>query len=396
MRRGVLIFLAGLAACAPAQPPRAPSIDPNARTHEVNRELDGLHDDAATGDDSKYLAHFDQAAVYLGTDATERWDFADFAEFVHGHFQPKMASDGTATSGWKYRSLRRAVTLSADGNVAWFDEDLLGAAAGPTRGSGVLVRKDGRFRIVQYVLSVPIPNQHFAEVRALVSKPVQPPLDVRVRESYERAVAAATRGDLGAARTELASLLDETKTHPEQDLEFWIHNELTWVHWAGGNLDAAEAEVHAAGVALEHSTLDVAKKNELRLHERWDRAYLAFERVQREPNEKPLVTAATKLRAEYEAIARPANDHDGMAVLEAFSLVQTGKDKAAAVAARKVDIAQDSDLQDLYVLALALRAGGDVAGANRIVARVCAAKPYLMKPLLLPALTKRVGPCPPP
>jgi hypothetical protein len=355
-----------------------------------------LHEDAAAGDEGKYLAHFDHAAVYLGTDATERWSYADFAEFVHGHFQPKMAADGTATGGWKYTVQRRAITLSTDGNVAWFDEDLVGVTAGPTRGSGVLVRDGAHYRIAQYNLTVPIPNERFAEVRSLLLHPAAVPLAVRIKDSYDRAVLAATHGDLLAARTQLASLLEETKEHPAEDFEFWLHNQLTWVHWAAGNLDAAAAEVDAAGTTLDHSTLDPARKKSLRLHERWDRAYLAYERAARSPADKSLLRIASGARTDYEAIAKPAHDIDGMAVLEAFSLARSGRGKDASVVARKVDVTKDADLQDLYVIAVALKAGGDDAAARAIVARVCSAKPYLMKPLILPALVNEVAPCPPP
>lgn len=40
---------------------------------------------------------------------------------------------------------------------------------GPARGSGVLVRDDrGAWKIAQYNLSIPIPNERFKEVKALI------------------------------------------------------------------------------------------------------------------------------------------------------------------------------------------------------------------------------------
>jgi len=57
------------------------------------------------------------------------------------------------------------------GGVAWFEEDLETQNLGPARGSGVLVRAGPRWLIAQYVLSIPIPNQRFKEVRELLTSP---------------------------------------------------------------------------------------------------------------------------------------------------------------------------------------------------------------------------------
>jgi hypothetical protein len=51
--------------------------------------------------------------VFLGTDATERWDLAAFREFAHPYFAKGKA--------WTFVP-RRHVILSPAGDVAWFDE----------------------------------------------------------------------------------------------------------------------------------------------------------------------------------------------------------------------------------------------------------------------------------
>jgi hypothetical protein len=63
--------------------------------------------------------------------------------------------------------------------------------------------------------------------------------------------------------------------------------------------------------------------------------------------------------------------------------VRAGDRKGAAAAAAKVDVEQDKDLQDLYVLALAFDAAGDHERAGAIRARIRAAGEYLMKPLIV-------------
>ena len=50
------------------------------------------------------------------------------------------------------------------------DEDLATDTLGPARGSGVLVLREGRWLVEQYVLSVTVPNERFREVRELLER----------------------------------------------------------------------------------------------------------------------------------------------------------------------------------------------------------------------------------
>jgi hypothetical protein len=171
MGNGPVACLALLtAACAPSPAPLLPDpFDRAAAESEVARELDDFHDAAAHADEARYFAHFAPDGVFLGTDVTERWDLAAFRAYAHPHF--------AQGKGWTYHPLRRAVTVSPDGAVAWFDEDLRGDRVGPTRGSGVLVRTGGRWLIALYDLSITIPNERFDAVRAALDagQTQQPP-----------------------------------------------------------------------------------------------------------------------------------------------------------------------------------------------------------------------------
>src|SRR5579883_2241521 len=126
-----LVLALASSACGAAPSPRA-AFDRASAERDVASVLDDFHDAAAHADEPRYFAHFAPDAVFLGTDATERWDLAAFRAYAHERF-----SQG---KGWTYHVVRRAIDFSADGDVAWFDEDLRGDRAGPTRGSGVLVR----------------------------------------------------------------------------------------------------------------------------------------------------------------------------------------------------------------------------------------------------------------
>jgi hypothetical protein len=155
-----LLALAPIAwawACAP------PSRDGGLAVHQIEGELDDLHDAAALADEARYFGHFAASGVFLGTDATERWDVEGFRAYAHPRF--------SAGKGWVYRAKRRAVTIGDDGATAWFDEDLIGERAGPTRGSGVLVKHAGRWLIAQYNLAFTVPNDRFDDLRKVLASP---------------------------------------------------------------------------------------------------------------------------------------------------------------------------------------------------------------------------------
>lgn len=128
---------------------------------EIAAVLDDWHAAAAAADEERYFAHFDEEGVFLGTDATERWDVPAFRAFAHPHFAKGKA--------WSFRALRRAVLVDRAGRLAWFDEDLATPNLGPARGSGVLRRdRSGRWRIAQYNLAITVPNPQMDAVKALL------------------------------------------------------------------------------------------------------------------------------------------------------------------------------------------------------------------------------------
>ena len=148
-------FLIVVASLACASAPRRSSLDDQ---RAIGAALDDFHDAAARADEERYFAHFAPSGVFLGTDATERWDVAAFRAFAHPFFARGKA--------WSFHATRRSAVVR--GETAWFDEDLATDTLGPARGSGVLVLRDGRWLLEQYVLSVTVPNDRFREVRQLL------------------------------------------------------------------------------------------------------------------------------------------------------------------------------------------------------------------------------------
>lgn len=116
----------------------------------VAKVLDDFHDAAAKADEKRYFAHFTPDAVFMGTDATERWTVDAFKKFAAPHFQKKSA--------WTFVPKDRYVVLSPRGDVAWFDEVVDSEHMGACRGTGVLRKIDGTWRIAHYNLTLPIPN----------------------------------------------------------------------------------------------------------------------------------------------------------------------------------------------------------------------------------------------
>ena len=155
----VLMTVLGCACAGSALPPAAA---PDAAT-EVERVLDDFHAAAAAADFDRYFGHFARASVFLGTDATERWTLEQFKAYARPHFRPG--------GGWTYHPRARHVTFTPDGRTAFFDELLDNAGLGETRGSGVLVREDGAWKVAQYNLSIPIPNELADSVVSLIRAP---------------------------------------------------------------------------------------------------------------------------------------------------------------------------------------------------------------------------------
>jgi pimeloyl-ACP methyl ester carboxylesterase len=145
-----------VAAAPSVQPAPPPPSLPDTTAADINRVVDDWHDAAAKADESRYFGHFAPEAIFLGTDATERWTLNEFRAYAHPYFQKGKA--------WSFTPHDRHVTLAAEGKTAWFDELLDTPNLGPARGSGVLIRSAiaggpvDTWKITQYNLSIPIPN----------------------------------------------------------------------------------------------------------------------------------------------------------------------------------------------------------------------------------------------
>ncbi|MCZ6542377.1 MAG: nuclear transport factor 2 family protein, partial [Planctomycetota bacterium] len=124
--------------------------------------LDQLHDAASKADGERYFNLFAPDAVFLGTDATERWSIEQFKAYAKPHFE--------AGTGWTYYMSKRHIFIDDDASTAWFDEVLHNAQYGASRGTGVLVKLEGDWKIAQYNLMFPIPNDIAKDVIKLIKE----------------------------------------------------------------------------------------------------------------------------------------------------------------------------------------------------------------------------------
>lgn len=127
---------------------------------ELNNVLDSYHQAAAAADFKQYFALLADEGVFLGTDASERWSKKEFAQYVKPYFNQGK--------GWKYVSTERNFSPIAGTNLVFFDELLHNDHYGQCRGSGVLRLKNNQWQILQYNLSVMVPNEVSSEVVSVI------------------------------------------------------------------------------------------------------------------------------------------------------------------------------------------------------------------------------------
>lgn len=116
---------------------------------EISTMLDGFNIAAAKSDYEGYFNYFADESTFIGTDATEIWSKKEFMVWAKPYFDKKRT--------WNFTALKRNIYFSKDGKLAWFDE-LLDTQMKICRGSGVVEKINGQWKVRQYILSVTVPN----------------------------------------------------------------------------------------------------------------------------------------------------------------------------------------------------------------------------------------------
>jgi len=124
----------------------------------VNELINNWHKAASEADFETYFGILADDGVFIGTDASENWQNDDFRAFSKPYFDRGKA--------WSFTNIERNIYIDESENFAWFDE-LLDTRMEICRGSGVLQKEDGKWRIKHYVLSITIPNEDVDHVSEL-------------------------------------------------------------------------------------------------------------------------------------------------------------------------------------------------------------------------------------
>ena len=121
----------------------------------IEETLEQWHKAAAEAKFDDYFSLMTDDAIFIGTDPTENWDRKAFETYSKPHFDKGKA--------WNFTAIERNIFVDKSGKIAWFDE-LLDTQMKICRGSGVLRKENGEWKIAHYVLSITIPNDNTNEV----------------------------------------------------------------------------------------------------------------------------------------------------------------------------------------------------------------------------------------
>lgn len=162
----LLLSIAGIAVHSEPKPKPSPTQSKTSEGNTLETHLQAFlnrwHQAASQADAQVYLGSLHEHAVFLGTDKTERWSKPEFSRFTKTYFDQGK--------GWTYTARERNIYFNQEKTTAWFDEKLSNAKYGDVRGSGVLLRTQAGWKIVQYNLSFPIPNAVTKNVVKLISE----------------------------------------------------------------------------------------------------------------------------------------------------------------------------------------------------------------------------------
>jgi hypothetical protein len=127
---------------------------------ELNQFIDSWHLAATNANSKVFFGSMSDNSIYIGTDATERWNKTEFMAFAKPYFDKGKA--------WDFKPYDRDLHVTNDGRHAWFSE-LLTTWMGVCRGSGILSKSGEGWRIEQYHLSVTVPNDAIKDFITLVN-----------------------------------------------------------------------------------------------------------------------------------------------------------------------------------------------------------------------------------
>lgn len=126
------------------------SIGTTGLSGDLNTKMNKWHNDVATLEFESYFDFMSDDFIFLGTDPSERWTKSEFKEFCRPYFLEKKST-------WDFKTNWRNWYQNDREDVAWFEESL-DTWMDECRGSGVLKKENGVWKIAHYNLTVLIEN----------------------------------------------------------------------------------------------------------------------------------------------------------------------------------------------------------------------------------------------
>jgi len=117
----------------------------------INEILDQWHHAAAVADEKSFFGTMTEDCIYLGTDSGERWLRDSLRLWSAPYFKRESA--------WDFTPVNRNVVIYESDSFACFDE-LLDTWMGICRGSGLMRKVEGEWKLCYYHLAVTVKNEN--------------------------------------------------------------------------------------------------------------------------------------------------------------------------------------------------------------------------------------------
>jgi hypothetical protein len=198
----------------------------------------------------------------------------------------------------------------------------------------------------------------------------QPSAEILV---YYDATVRAYQGDYqGATKVMFDHIV---KVGPAERAAFDFHDAMIALRTAAGDLVGALVECEEmvkAGTLGTWTSSDVDRMTLVKLKEHWHRAYLLrmIAQTLTGAEREAILGYAERARQDYVALAAPLGLGDSIAVLDAYFAFCDGDRARMGEAARRVNLAEDDDVEDLYLTQLALEGTGDRDAAAAVRKRI--------------------------
>jgi hypothetical protein len=197
--------------------------------------------------------------------------------------------------------------------------------------------------------------------------------------AYYDATVHAYQGDYRGAAEVMYDHI--AQVGPTARVAFAFHDAMIALRTADGDLLGALAECEEmtkAGTLGTWSSPDVDRMTLVHLKEYWHRAYLLrmIAQTLTSAERRAFIDYAESARQQYVVLASPlAGLSASIAVLDAYFAFCAGDRVKMREAALRVNVREDDDVEDLYLVQLALDGAGDSDAAAGIRKRIIASAP---------------------